>query len=31
MSVLPPSINESMKHFTYIDDKKIRFGLKAIK
>lgn len=31
ISVLPPSINESMKHFTYIDDKKIRFGLKAIK
>ncbi|MDR2640658.1 MAG: hypothetical protein LBC61_05075 [Candidatus Peribacteria bacterium] len=24
-------MNESMKHFTYIDDKKIRFGLKAIK
>ncbi|MDD5770366.1 MAG: DNA polymerase III subunit alpha, partial [Candidatus Gracilibacteria bacterium] len=31
ISVLPPSINLSMKHFTYIDDKTIRFGLKAIK
>lgn len=31
ISVLPPSVNESMKHFTYIDDKNIRFGLKAIK
>ncbi|MDD2908078.1 MAG: DNA polymerase III subunit alpha [Candidatus Gracilibacteria bacterium] len=31
ISVLPPSVNESLKHFTYIDDKNIRFGLKAIK
>ncbi len=31
ISVLPPSVNESMKHFTYIDDKNIRFWLKAIK
>lgn len=29
--VLPPSINASMKHFTYIDDNTIRFWLKAIK
>ncbi len=31
INILPPSINESMKHFTYIDDKNIRFWLKAIK
>lgn len=31
ISVLPPSVNESLKHFTYIDDKNIRFWLKAIK
>jgi DNA polymerase-3 subunit alpha len=31
ISVLPPSINESMKHFTYINDRTIRFWLKAIK
>ncbi len=31
ISVLPPSINESLKHFTYIDDTHIRFGLLAIK
>ena len=31
ISVLPPSINESLKHFTYIDKKNIRFWLKAIK
>ena len=31
ISVLPPSVNESMKHFTYIDDKNIRFWLKALK
>ena len=31
ISVLPPSINYSLKHFTYIDDKNIRFWLKAIK
>jgi len=31
ISILPPSVDESMKHFTYIDDKNIRFWLKAIK
>ncbi|MBB1564739.1 DNA polymerase III subunit alpha [Candidatus Gracilibacteria bacterium] len=31
ISVLPPSVNESLKHFTYINDKNIRFGLKALK
>lgn len=31
ISILPPSVNESLKHFTYIDDKNIRFWLKAIK
>lgn len=31
INVLPPSVQESMKHFTYIDDKNVRFGLKAIK
>ncbi|MDP5038825.1 MAG: hypothetical protein NWP80_00065, partial [Candidatus Gracilibacteria bacterium] len=31
INVLPPDVNQSMKHFTYIDDKTIRFGLKAIK
>ncbi len=31
VQVLPPSVNASMKHFTYIDDKTIRFWLKAIK
>lgn len=31
ISVLPPSVNESMKHFTFIDEKTIRFWLKAIK
>ncbi len=31
ISVLPPSVNESLKHFTYIDDNSIRFWLKAIK
>jgi DNA polymerase-3 subunit alpha len=31
ISILPPSVNESRKHFTYIDNKTIRFGLKAIK
>ncbi|USN57889.1 MAG: hypothetical protein H6767_06070 [Candidatus Peribacteria bacterium] len=31
VEVLPPSVNESMKHFTYISDTQIRFGLKAIK
>lgn len=31
IKVLPPDINESLKNFTYIDDKTIRFGLLAIK
>lgn len=31
ISVLPPSVNESLKHFTYIDKDTIRFWLKAIK
>lgn len=31
INVLPPSVNSSRKHFTYIDDQNIRFGLKAIK
>ena len=31
ISVLPPSVNESFANFTYVDDKKIRFGLSAIK
>jgi len=31
IEILPPSVQESRKHFTYIDDKAIRFGLKAIK
>lgn len=31
IEILPPSINESLKHFTYIDDNNIRFWLKAIK
>ncbi len=31
ISVLPPNVNSSLKHFTYLDDKTIRFGLKAIK
>jgi len=31
IQVLSPDINESMKHFTYINDETIRFGLKAIK
>lgn len=31
ITVLPPDLGESMKHFTYIDKKNIRFGLKAIK
>ncbi len=29
--VLPPDINESRLHFTYIDDTHVRFGLLAIK
>jgi len=31
ISVLPPSVQESLKHFTYIDKQNIRFWLKAIK
>ncbi len=31
IKVLPPDINESLKNFTFIDDKTIRFGLLAIK
>lgn len=31
IEVLPPNINESLKDFTYIDDRQIRFGLLAIK
>lgn len=31
IKVLPPDVNESMKHFTYIDAHSIRFWLKAIK
>jgi DNA polymerase III subunit alpha len=31
IEVLPPSVNESLVDFTYIDDKTIRFGLQAIK
>jgi DNA polymerase-3 subunit alpha len=29
--VLVPDVNESRRHFTYIDKDRIRFGLKAIK
>jgi DNA polymerase III alpha subunit len=25
INILPPDINESLKHFTYIDNKNIRF------
>lgn len=31
IEILPPDVNESKKHFTYIDRHHIRFGLKAIK
>jgi DNA polymerase-3 subunit alpha len=31
IEILPPDINESHKHFTFIDKQNIRFGLKAIK
>ncbi|GAB0174691.1 MAG: DNA polymerase III subunit alpha [Candidatus Altimarinota bacterium] len=31
IKILPPDVNESKKHFTYIDNQTIRFGLKAIK
>jgi DNA polymerase-3 subunit alpha len=31
VKILPPDVNESRKHFTFIDNSSIRFGLKAIK
>ncbi|MBI4232483.1 DNA polymerase III subunit alpha, partial [Candidatus Peregrinibacteria bacterium] len=31
IDVLPPSVNESFSNFTVVDEKKIRFGLLAIK
>ncbi len=31
VKILPPDINESRRHFTFIDNKHIRFGLSAIK
>jgi DNA polymerase-3 subunit alpha len=31
IEIMRPDINESLKHFTYVDDAHIRFGLKAIK
>jgi DNA polymerase-3 subunit alpha len=31
IEVLPPDINESVAHFTVVEDKKIRFGLAGIK
>ncbi len=31
ISVLPPDVNESLKNFTVIDERNIRFGLGAIK
>lgn len=31
INILPPDVNESLKHFTYIDRHNIRFGLKAVK
>ncbi len=31
MKILPPDVNESRQHFTFIDNTNIRFGLKAIK
>ncbi len=31
IEVLPPNINESLAHFTVVNDKTIRFGLTAIK
>ena len=31
VKILPPDINQSRQHFTFIDSKTIRFGLKAIK
>jgi DNA polymerase-3 subunit alpha len=29
--IMPPDVNESRHHFTFIDNSTIRFGLKAIK
>ncbi|MCA9378126.1 hypothetical protein KC711_04475 [Candidatus Peregrinibacteria bacterium] len=31
IAVLPPDINESRKHFTFLNGSEIRFGLKALK
>lgn len=31
IEVLPPDINESRKHFTFLNAGEIRFGLKALK
>ncbi len=31
IEILPPDINESRKHFTYVDRQTIRFGLGAVK
>lgn len=31
IQVLPPSVNESLRNFTFVDSKLIRFGLAAIK
>jgi DNA polymerase-3 subunit alpha len=31
IEIMRPDINGSLKHFTYVDDTHIRFGLKAIK
>lgn len=31
VKILPPDVNESRRHFTFIDNETIRFGLKAIK
>ena len=31
VKILPPDINQSRQHFTYVDNETIRFGLKAIK
>jgi DNA polymerase-3 subunit alpha len=31
ISVLPPDVNESFEHFTFVSDSSIRFGLLAIK
>ncbi len=31
VKILPPDINQSRQHFTYVDNTTIRFGLKAIK